>query len=279
LTTAPPLGAAYVSVTVPVEVAPPPTAVGESVRLETAGGGGNTERSAATLELSRSALIVAVAALDTAVVVTLNVADVWPAATVTVLGVVTPPMLLLRETVDPPDGAATLMLTVPIAVLPPTTVAGESDRPANTGGMYSTVRVAVLLLAYAVAVMVDVDCEATGFAVTRNVALVWPAGTVTLAGTVAAPVLLLDRATDSPYCGAAAERVTVPVDVAPPATELGESVTLVIAALPGTTSNAAALFVVPSTSTVYPFSTVAEEGAPTVTLEPFWVTVQPLGCG
>ena len=52
-------------------------------------------------------------------------------------------------------------------------------------------------------------------------ALVDPAGTVTLAGTVAAPVLLLCSVTTMPPPGAAAESVAVPWDVAPPCTEVG----------------------------------------------------------
>src|SRR5437870_13862620 len=59
---------------------------------------------------------------------------------------------------------------------------------------------------------------ATGFVLTVKLALVAPAGTVTLAGTVATPVLLLDRLTTAPPPGAAALSVTVPVDELPPVT-------------------------------------------------------------
>ena len=55
-----------------------------------------------------------------------------------------------------------------------------------------------------------------------KVALVCPATTVTFAGTVAA-ALLLDSATTVPPVGAAAVRVTVPVELAPPITALGLS--------------------------------------------------------
>lgn len=58
---------------------------------------------------------------------------------------------------------------------------------------------------------------------TVKVALVWPAGTVTLAGTVAAAVLLLDRATLAPPAGAAADSATMPVDGSPPVTLVGSS--------------------------------------------------------
>ena len=51
-----------------------------------------------------------------------------------------------------------------------------------------------------------------------------PAGTVTLAGTVAAAVLLLARVTTAPPAGAAPVRVAVPVDGLPPWTDVGLSV-------------------------------------------------------
>ena len=53
-----------------------------------------------------------------------------------------------------------------------------------------------------------------------NVALVSFPGTVTVAGTVAAAVLLLVSATSAPV-GAGALRVTVPVDEPPPPTDVG----------------------------------------------------------
>jgi hypothetical protein len=57
--------------------------------------------------------------------------------------------------------------------------------------------------------------------VTGKVAEVAPAVTVTLAGTVAAAVLLLPRATTAPPTGAADPSVTVPVDPVPPVTLVG----------------------------------------------------------
>jgi hypothetical protein len=57
--------------------------------------------------------------------------------------------------------------------------------------------------------------------VTVKVALVAPAGTVRLAGTVAALVLLLARETRTPPAGAAALRVTRPWEVAPALTLVG----------------------------------------------------------
>ena len=62
---------------------------------------------------------------------------------------------------------------------------------------------------------------ATGLVVTVKVAEVAFAGTVTLAGTCAAAVLLLDRVTTAPPEGAGPFNVTVPVEDVPPITEDG----------------------------------------------------------
>ena len=59
---------------------------------------------------------------------------------------------------------------------------------------------------------------------TMNVALLAPAGTVTLAGTVAAAVLPLIMETDAPPLGAGPLSITVPVEGDPPVTLVGFSV-------------------------------------------------------
>jgi hypothetical protein len=61
----------------------------------------------------------------------------------------------------------------------------------------------------------------TGNVVTLNVALVDPAGTVTLSGTVATNVLLLARVTTAPPAGAIPLSLTVPVEELPPTTVVG----------------------------------------------------------
>jgi hypothetical protein len=63
----------------------------------------------------------------------------------------------------------------------------------------------------------------TALVFTVNVALVAPAATVTLVGTVAAAALLA-RLTTAPLLGAGPLRVTVPVEEEPPVTLLGLSV-------------------------------------------------------
>ena len=65
---------------------------------------------------------------------------------------------------------------------------------------------------------------ATTFVVTRKVAVVAFATTVTLLGTLPTEVLLLTNVTTAPPEGAGPLRVTVPVDGFPPTTEPGLSV-------------------------------------------------------
>ena len=62
---------------------------------------------------------------------------------------------------------------------------------------------------------------AEGNVVTVKLALVAPAGTVTLAGTLAARGRLLPRLTATPPAGAAALKRTVPVEGVPPTTLVG----------------------------------------------------------
>jgi len=61
---------------------------------------------------------------------------------------------------------------------------------------------------------------------TANVALVAPPATVTLAGTVATDVLLLESGTTAPPAGAAKVNVAVPCEPLPPTTDEGLKVTL-----------------------------------------------------
>jgi hypothetical protein len=65
----------------------------------------------------------------------------------------------------------------------------------------------------------------TVLVLTVKVALLAPAATVTLAGTVAAAVLSLERETAAPPLGACPLRVTVPVEGDPPVTLAGLSAT------------------------------------------------------
>jgi hypothetical protein len=69
----------------------------------------------------------------------------------------------------------------------------------------------------------DVDV-AKELVFTAKVVLLAPPGMLTLAGTVAAAVLLLERVTTAPEDGAAALSVTVPWEVLPPTTLVGFNV-------------------------------------------------------
>ena len=114
-------------------------------------------------------------------------------------------------------------MTVPVEVLPPITVVGLRVTELNVAGV--TVNVAVLVVPK-VPEMVTEAVLATGLVVTGNVAVVAFAATITLVGTCATAVLLLDSVTTAPPAGAGPLNVTVPVDDLPPTTEAGLSVTV-----------------------------------------------------
>ena len=69
--------------------------------------------------------------------------------------------------------------------------------------------------------MVTAVLLATGLVVTVKVAVVAFAATVTVAGTCATALLLLDSVTTAPAAGALPFNVTVPVVVFPPRTGVG----------------------------------------------------------
>jgi len=152
-------------------------------------------------------------------VVAVNVAVVAPAATTTDPGTVTAALFELRVTVVPPVGAGPLMVTVPVELVPPATLAGLKLSALITGVV--TVRVAVAEVPLKAPVIVEVPFTAN--VVTVKVAVVAPAATVTEAGTVAAAVLEEVRVTTSPPVPAALAKVTVPVDGVTPATVDGLS--------------------------------------------------------
>jgi hypothetical protein len=158
--------------------------------------------------------------------VTVKVAVVAPDATVTVAGTVAAPVFPLASVnTTPLAGAEAFNVTVavdveavPLAWL--VRVLGFKVRLEICGGF--TVRTAVCCTPLYVAVMVEVAWAPTLIEVTVNVAVVAFAATVTVAGTVAAAVLLLVNVTTAPPVGACPFRVTVAVELAePPCTEVG----------------------------------------------------------
>jgi hypothetical protein len=80
-----------------------------------------------------TAEIVAVVAAVTDVVVTVKVALVAPAGTVTLAGTVAAVELSESDTAAPPAGAAAVNVTVPVDELPPTTLVGLTDTAESVG--------------------------------------------------------------------------------------------------------------------------------------------------
>src|SRR5207302_5489229 len=124
-----------------------------------------------------------------------------------------------------PAGAGPLNVTVPVEGDPPVTLVGFSVSEERVGrACGSTVSEAVLVTpAYDAEMVTGVDAV-TALVLTVNVALLAPAAIVTLADTLAAP-LLLESSTCAPPVSAGPLSVTVPVeDCAPPVTLVGFSV-------------------------------------------------------
>src|SRR5881296_2214137 len=202
----PPAGAADVNVTVPCAEAPPVTLVGLTATAdsEAGGGGGVTVSVAVLVAPPKAPVTVSEVEAATALVVMEKVALIEPAATVTLAGTVATAVLLLDNvTTAPPAGAAVVNVAVPWAAAPPVTLVGltaSADSVAGGGGGV-TVSVAVLVAPPKAPVTVTGVEAATALVVMEKVALVEPAATVTLAGTVATAVLLLDNVTTAPPVG------------------------------------------------------------------------------
>jgi hypothetical protein len=164
----------------------------------------------------------------------MKVALVEPPGTVTLPGTcATEVLLLCNVTTMPPTGALPFKVTVPVEGFPPTTDVGLLEIEENVGAL--TVSVVVLVKPYVPEIVTEVFA-ATGLVVIVKVADVAPAATVTLGGTCATAVLVLCSVTVVPPVGAAALKVTVPVELAPPTTDVGvlpmeDKVTFAAAAL------------------------------------------------
>jgi hypothetical protein len=153
-------------------------------------------------------------------VVTVKVAVEAPAATVTDAGTVAAAVFEEESvTAAPPAAAMPVSVTVPVELVPPSTLAGARVTDVSAAGV--TVSVAVWVTPAQTAVIVTEVEEATPSVVTVKVFVEAPAGTVTEAGTVAAPVFEEDSVTTTPPAGAGPVSVTVPVELLPPTTLAG----------------------------------------------------------
>ena len=149
------------------------------------------------------------------VVVTVKVAEVAPAGTVTLVGTdATAGLALESAIVAPPAGAAELRPTVPVDGVPPGTVLGLRTREEIVVAV--TTRLALRVTPSSVADRFTVQgVQGSGIVEIEKLALVAPAGTVKVAGTFAIEGLLLESTTGVPAVGAGETSVTVPVEAAP----------------------------------------------------------------
>jgi len=216
----PPVGAGPFRVTFPVELSPPATLVGVTLTALTTGA---LIVKVAVFELApRVAVIVAVAFVATPVVVTVNVAVVAPDATVTEAGTVALALFEASVTDVPPAPAALATVTVPVDDVPPVTVVGLS--PTVTPLPAATVSAADLVPPLAAAVIFPVTFVLVAVVVTVKFAVEAPAGTVTVAGTVAFAFADVSVTVTGSLAPAAGVIVTVPVEETGPTTVLGFSV-------------------------------------------------------
>lgn len=158
----------------------------------------------------------------TGVVLTVNVAVVVPAGTVTDPGTVTLALLDASVTTSPLGPAGASKVTVPVVELPPITAPGDRvivEIPASV-----MVRLAVCVLLARLAEIEATVVPDTATVVIVKVVDVAPPAIVTVPGRVAL-VEFEVRLMVTPPVGAALVRVTVPVEVPPPRTEFGDKVT------------------------------------------------------
>jgi hypothetical protein len=167
-----------------------------------------------------AALIFAVVEVLTVFVTITNKAVVSPAAIFTEGGITIAEALELESiTTTPPAGAASVSVTIPNPGSPPFSLAGDTE----TAFSPMILRVSEFVTPRKTPLMPALAVTFPALVVIGNVADEPPAGTVTLAGTIASG-LLEDSAITNPPAGATPKNETVPVAGLPPATESGLTV-------------------------------------------------------
>ena len=224
VTVIPPVGAGWLSVTVPVELVPPVTVPGLKLTPATVSEGTTVAFPVTVVPLVVAMTVTGVLAATEPPVT----GKVWVlefAGTTTLAGVGNAlVLLLLRATVIPPMGAGPVSVTVPVVTCPETTLAGLKTSVEVTGGL--TVSGAEMLEPpVCMAVMLSFATALTGSVVTLKVPLEEPAAMATFAGTVAEVGSLLIKLMVTPPAGAGPVRFTVPMEVVPPVTVAGFNTT------------------------------------------------------
>ena len=187
-TTIPPAGATLSRVTVAYTVVGPMTLYALSDSAERTGAA--IVRLALCDPVPAAAVIEAVVSCETGDVLTVKSAETAPAGAVTLAGTDAAEALLESAMTSPPAGAGPLNVMVPVDDEPPFTPAGANARPIGTGA--TTVRPARSdALPLVAAKKTAVSCP-TGEVAMSKVAEALPAATVTLDGTDAAELLLLN---------------------------------------------------------------------------------------
>jgi hypothetical protein len=232
----PSAGAGAVSVTVPVDGLPANSDPGASVR-EARSGGATTSVAVFVTKTPQAAITSTEVTVDTLLVDIGNEADVAFAAMVTCAGIVAGSGVCLTLLVigvsceggaeavawlesvitSPPEGAGPLIVTVPVELAPPPTLAGLRLRAVSVGG--STVRLTIFggWLPACAEICADGGAVttfgfiATGYVWAIKVAEIPPGGTTRPCGNAATAELLLRSATATPPDGAGWFRVTIPV--------------------------------------------------------------------
>jgi hypothetical protein len=232
---------------VPVDGEPPVTVLG--LRLTPEGATGRTESVAPCAIPACVEVIVTFLEDVTMLVDTGKATAVAPASIVAEAGTVATATLLLESAEMTGTSTGPLRASVAVATFPPPIVVGERARLTARMAMVADSVVPPRLAEIVATVSLAMRAEPTG-----NVARVAPAGTVTLAGTVAAALPLLSR-TVAPPAPAGPVSATSPVVPSPSTTanvasaiEASVGAVTVRAVLPVTPASVAEMVVLPAAS-------------------------------